>query len=99
LPEALELLDRHRRVAEQVEQRIDQHRAVTCRQHEPVAIRPTGIDGIELQEAREQHGCDVGGTHRQAGMARFRLLDRIHGQRSDGVRHAIMGRARRGQHD
>ncbi len=79
-----------------MEQRVDQHRAVAGRQHEAVAVGPGRIGRIEFQEAREQHGRDVGRAHRQAGMAGFRLLDRIHGERADGVRHAVVLCAGRG---
>ncbi len=95
LAEALDLLDRHLLVAEQMEQRVDQHRAVAGREHEAVAVGPGRIGRIELQEAREQHGRDVGRAHRQAGMAGFRLLDRVHRERADGVRHAVVQRTRR----
>ena len=96
LAEALELLDRHALGAEQMQQRIDQHRAVAGRQHEAVAVGPGRIGRIEFEKAREQHGRDVGGAHRQAGMAGLRLLDRIHGERADGVRHAVVLSARSG---
>ena len=94
LPEALDLLDGHGLVAEEMEQGIDQHRAVAGRKHEAVAVGPSGIGGVELQEPREQHRCNVGRAHGQAGMAGFRLLDRVHRQRADGVRHAVMLGAR-----
>ncbi len=96
LPEALDLVDRHLLVAEQIEQRIKQHRAVTGRQHEAVAVGPRWIGRIEFQETREQHGRDVGRAHRQARMSGICFLDRIHRQRPDGIRHAVMVRARRG---
>ena len=57
------------------------------RQHEAVAVRPFRIGRIEFQELREQHRRDVGGAHRQAGMAGFGLFDGIHRQRADGVGH------------
>ena len=95
LAEALDLLDRHRLVAEQMQQRVEQHRAVAGREHEAVAVGPGRIGRIELQEPREQHGRDVGRAHRQAGMAGFRLLDRVHGERADGVGHAVVLGARR----
>ena len=40
LPEAPQLVQRHVRIAGQVEQRVEQHRAVAGREHEPVAVRP-----------------------------------------------------------
>ncbi len=90
LAKTLDLLDRHRLVAEKVEQRVDQHRAVAGRQHETVTIGPVRIGRIELQEPREQDGGDVGRPHGQARMAAFRLLDRVHGERPNGIRHAFM---------
>ena len=77
-------------VAGEIEQGVDQHRAVARRQHEAVAIRPFRIGRIEFQELREQHGRDVGRAHRQAGVAGFGLLDRVHRQRADGVGHFRM---------
>jgi hypothetical protein len=54
--------------------------------------------GIDFQKPREQHGGDVGSTHRQAGMAGFRLLDRVHGECADGVCHAVVLGARHRSH-
>ena len=90
LAEALDLVDRHRLVAGEVQQRVDQHRAVAGREHEAVAVRPFRVGGIVLEELGEQHGRDVGRAHRQAGMAGLRLLHRVHRERPDGVRHAVM---------
>ena len=42
LAEALQLLDVHGRIAGQMEQRVEQHRAVARRQHEAIAIGPVG---------------------------------------------------------
>ena len=50
LAEALELIDGHRFVAGQMQQRVDQHRAVSGRQHEAVTVRPRRIGGIEFEE-------------------------------------------------
>ena len=73
-----------------MEQRVEQHRAVAGRQHEAVAVRPIGSGGVELQEAGEQHGGDVGHAHRHAGMAGFGLLHRVHGERPDGIGHVLV---------
>ncbi len=91
LAEILELLDIHLRIAGEIEQRIEQHRAVAGREHEAVAVGPIGIGGIELQEAREQHGGDVGHAHGHAGMAGIGLLHGIHGKRADRIGHVLMG--------
>ena len=94
LAEIPDLLHRHVFVAEQVKQRVKQHRTVSGRQHEPVAVRPAGMHRIELHEAGEQHRDDVGGAHRQAGMAGICRLYGIHGKKSDRVRHPVVFFAR-----
>ena len=94
LAEILDLVERHVLVAGEIQQRIQQHRAVAGRQDEAVAVRPFRIGGVEFQELREQHGGDVGRAHRQAGMAGIRLLDGIHRQRADRVGHTGMIDAR-----
>ena len=94
LTEALDLLDRHLRIAEEIKQRIEQHRAVAGGQHEAVAVGPGRIGGIEFEKLAEQHGRDIGCAHRQAGMPGLGLLDGVHRQRADGVRHAIVLGAR-----
>ena len=90
LAEVLDLLDRHVRIAGQIEQRIEQHRAVAGRQHEAVAVRPFRVLRIVFQVFREQHGRDVGAAHRQAGMAGIRLLDGIHREKTDRIGHPVM---------
>ena len=94
LAEALELVDGHRLVAGEMQQRIEQHRAVAGGEHEAVAVGPGRIGRVEFEEAREQHGGDIGRAHGQAGMAGFGLLDRVHRQRADGIRHAVVIGAR-----
>ena len=85
-----ELVDRHVRVAGQIEAGIEQHRAVASRQDETVAVGPLRVQRIEFQVSREQHGGDVGAAHRQAWVAGIRLLDRVHGKEAYGVRHPVM---------
>ena len=94
LAEIPDLVERHLCIAGEIQQRIEQHRAVTGRKNEAVAVRPSGLGGVEFQELREQHGGDVGGAHRQAGMAGFCLLDGIHRQRADRIGHTGMIDAR-----
>ena len=85
LAEALEL--GHRQVvAGQVQQRVQQHRAVAVGQHEAIAVGPARLRRIVAQEVVPQHLGDVGHAHRHAGVAGIGLLDGIHGQRTDGVR-------------
>ena len=90
LAEVAQLVHRHTRIAGEVQQGVEQHRAVSGRQHEAVAIRPFGRRGIELQELGEQHRRNVGHAHRHAGMPGFGLLDGVHGQCPDGVGHVLV---------
>ena len=71
--------------AGQVEQRVEQHRAVAGGQDEPVAAQPARLVGIEAQVARPQHVGHVRGAHGHAGVAALRLLHAVGGQHADGV--------------
>ena len=77
-----------------MEERVEQHRAVTGRQHETVAVRPRRIGGIEFQKTREQHRGHVGRAHRQAGVAGLGLFDGVHSQRANRIGEAAMSNAR-----
>ena len=92
LAEALQLVERHVGIADQVQQPVEQHRAVPGRQHEAVAIGPVRRLRIEFEELREQHGRRVGHAHRHAGMAGIGLFDGVHRERAQGVRHAAQAR-------
>ncbi len=98
LAERLQILDGQAFVAadaRQIEERIEQHRAVAGRKHEPVAIRPVRIGGVELQYVAEKHSRDVGRAHRQAGMAALGFLHRVHSEETDRIGHGIVCRTRR----
>ena len=69
LPERLELRQRQV-VAGEVEQRVEQHRGVPSRQHEPVAVGPVGVTRGVAQEPRPQHVRHRRGAHRGARDAR-----------------------------
>ena len=88
LPKSPDIVDRHPVMAGQVDQRIQQHRTVTGRQDEPVAVGPARIGRIEFVKPGPQRGRDVGHAHRQARMPGFRLFGRIDRQRADRIRHA-----------
>ena len=90
LAEVAQLVHRHIRIAGEMQQRVEQHRAVPGRQHEAVAVGPIGRRGVELQELGEQHRRHVGHAHRHARMPGLGLLDRIHGERADGVGHVAV---------
>ena len=94
LAEMLDLVERHVGIAGEIQQRIEQHRAMAGREHEAVAVRPVRLGGVEFQELREQHGGDVGRAHRQAGVAGIGLLDGIHGEPADRIGHTGMIDAR-----
>ena len=87
LPEMLELVQRHVGIAGEIQQRIQQHRAVPGREHETVAVGPFRVRRVEFQKLREQHGGDIGGAHRQAGMAGFGLFHGIHGETANRIGH------------
>ncbi len=97
LPEALDVLQLHRQLAQrlvlrvhrldaaQVEQRIEQHRRVAGRQNEAVAVGPDRIVGIEAQKALPETVGHGGERHRCAGVAGVRGLHRVHRQRTNRV--------------
>ena len=85
LAKPLQLIQRHILDAGQVQQAVEQHRAVAVRQQEAVAVEPVRIGRIELHEILEENGRDVGHAHRRAGMAALGLLHGIHGKKPDAV--------------
>ena len=84
LPKAHQFLDRQR-VAGQVQQRVQQHRAMAVRQDEAVAVGPDRIGGIVLQKSAPQHLGDFGHTHRHAGMTAVGGFHRIDCQKAQRV--------------
>ncbi len=87
LPELANVVHRRRGVAGEVQQRVEQHRAVPGGEHETVAVRPFRRGGIELQKLRIEHRRDIGHAHRHAGMAAVRRLDSVHRQGANGIGH------------
>ena len=85
LAELLDVLDGHRVVAAQVQQRIQQHAAVASREHEAVAVEPLGVLGVVLQNPIPQGKRHRRAAHGQAGVAGIALVDRIHCQEADAV--------------
>jgi hypothetical protein len=82
----------HRQViAGQVQQRVDQHRAVAVRQHEAVAIRPLGVSGVVAQMVIPQRFSDFRHAHGGAGVAGFGFFDGIHCKRTDGIGQVVTG--------
>jgi len=71
--------------AREVQQRVEEHRAMARRQHEAVAVRPKRVVWIEAQELLPQAIDDGGHPHGRARVAGVRLLHRIHDQCPNGV--------------
>ena len=87
LPEPREVVEPHASMASQVQQRIEQHRAMPSGQHKAVAVRPARVGSVEAQQPRPKRGADVRHTHRHAGMAGPSRLDRVDRQRPNRVCH------------
>ena len=69
----------------EMQEGIDQHRAVPVGQHEPVAIGPVRIRRVMSHQAVPEHLCDIRHPHRRTGVTRFRCLDGIHSEGTNGV--------------
>src|SRR5215813_6748275 len=75
----------HRLGAGEVEHGPEQHRGVTVREHEPIAVGPEGVLRIEAQDAIPQRVHQRRERHRRAGVPGLRLLDRIDREGTNGV--------------
>jgi CobQ-like glutamine amidotransferase family enzyme len=82
LAEVLQVVD-GQIVAGEVQQAVDQHRAVAVGLDEAVAVGPLGVGRVVAQVAAPQHFGDFGHAHRGARVAGVGLLDGVHGQRTD----------------
>jgi hypothetical protein len=85
LPEALDLVER-KIVAGQVQQRVQQHRAVAVRDDEAIAVCPSRICRVVHEMPVPERDGDFGHSHRHAGMAALRRFDGVHCQSADRVR-------------
>ncbi len=94
LTKVLEVLDLDPGIADEITERIEQHRAVAGRKHEAVAVGPTRIGGVEFQEGAKKHARDIGHAHRHAGMAGLGPVHGVHRQGANGV--GVVPRARGG---
>ena len=86
LAEVPDLIQRHVGIARQMQQRVEQHRAVAGRKHEAVAVGPVGMGCGELQVLGVKDGGHVGHPHRHPRMARVGLGHRVEGERADRAR-------------
>ena len=97
LAEALDRLQRHRRLAQglvvladrlhagQVQQRVQQHRGVAGREHEAVAVGPDRVLRVEAQELLPQAVGHRRHGHRRARVPGVGRLHGVHRQRADRV--------------
>ncbi len=89
LAEALQLIQRQI-ITGQVQQAVEQHRAMPARKDEAVAVRPARVGRVVAQMARPDGIGHRGGAHRQAGVAGVGLLHAIGGEKPDGVDGQIL---------
>ncbi len=92
LPEALQLLE-GQVVAAQMQERVQQHRAVPVREHEAVAVVPARIRRVMAQMAAPQRDGDLRHAHGHSRVARVGGLHRVHGEYADGVGELALGAA------
>ena len=69
----------------EVQQRINQHRAVPIGEHEAIPVCPIRISGIVFQIPGPQDFSDVCHPHGGARVSCISFLNSIHGERSNGV--------------
>ena len=86
LAEIFQLLQGELRIAHKVQQRIKQHRAVPCRQDEPVPVGPVGRAGIKLQVLFKQNRCHVCHADGHTRVSRICGRNSVQRQRADGGR-------------
>ena len=85
LAERLELVERELAHAGEVEERVDEGRAVPAGEHEPVAVRPLRVGGVVLEELQPERGDEVRDAERHAGVAALRLLHFVRREAADRV--------------
>ena len=84
LPELLQVFN-GKFIPSEMQEGVDQHRAVAIGQHEPVAIGPIRIRRIVSHQAIPEHLCNIRHTHRRTGVAAFGRLDGVHSEGTNGV--------------
>ncbi len=89
--EVAHLLQRDVFVAGEVEQAVEQHRAVAIGEHHAVAVRPGRIGGVKAQVAGVECGGDLGHAQRHALMAFGGAHDGVDGKKADGMRQRLQG--------
>ncbi len=84
LTEVLQLVQRQV-IAEQVQQRVEQHRAMAGREDETVAVGPAWIIRVEGEIITPQGKGAVGRSHGKTGVTGVGLLNGIGGEETDGI--------------
>jgi len=84
LAEVLQVLDAEV-VPGEVQQGVDQHRAVAVGQHEAVAVGPLRVARVVLHVVAPEDLGDIGHAHRGARVAAVGFLHGIHAQCTDGI--------------
>src|SRR5215470_2197718 len=95
LAEALDLLER-KVITRQMQQAVQQCRAMPRGQHEAVAIGPVRIVRVVLEPARPQHVGHRCGAERHARVPAVRLLHHVDGKEADRVDALAVKRIERG---
>eukprot|EP00659_Diplonema_papillatum_P022586 gene22587-biopygen22916 len=72
-------------VAGQVQQRVDQHRAVAVGQDEPVTVGERRVARVVFQVVTPKYLGDIRHAHRGTGMAAVGFLHGIHAEGTNGV--------------
>ena len=98
LPELFDVIDRHRVVAGEMQQCVQQHAAVTGRKHKAISVEPLGVLRVVVQELVPERIPHRGTTHGQTWVAALGLVDRINGQHANAVDAEGVERCGRGDH-
>ena len=92
LAEILDLVQRDLFIARQIQQRINQHRAMTGGQDKPVAIGPMRGLGVKLQVFFKQYCGNIGHAHRHPRVAGICRCNSVQRQGADGGGlHPVIG--------
>ena len=84
LAKPLDLFER-KIVAGEVKQTVQQHRTVPGREHETIAVEPTGIGWVVFEEPGPQHIRHRRRAHRHSRVAAIGLLHGVHGEEAQSV--------------
>ena len=84
LPEVFQVFDAEI-VARKVQQAVQQHRAVTIGQYEPVPVGPVRVGRVVFQVVVPEHFGDIRHAHGGARVTAIGGLNSVHTQCSDGI--------------